>query len=293
MIRHLLFLFAAFSCLPAPTARAAPAVGDAIPPEWLAPYKPFRIAGPIHYVGTRGLGVYLIQSSAGLALIGGAMPPSTPLIRASIATLGFKLTDVRLLLVSHAHVDHVGTLAELKKLTGAEVVATAADAELLRSGGNADYLFATRPRFHFAPVTPDRIVADGQVVTFGDARFIAHATPGHTRGCTTWEMHVLDGGHDYDVVFLDGTSVNPGTRLARHPSYPGIASDYRATFGKLAALRPDIFLAYHAEAFELDRKAALAASSGTQAWVDPTGYQRRVASSKATFETILGNEQRK
>ena len=115
---------------------------------------------------------------------------------------------------------------------------------------------------------------DGETVTVGDVSLTAHATPGHTRGCTTWTTRVSANGHSYNVVFADGVSINPGTRFVKAPSYPGIADDYRRTFGVLESLKPDIFLAYHAEHFDLDRKRQRAAKEGLKAWIDPDGYAR-------------------
>jgi metallo-beta-lactamase class B len=259
---------------------------DSVPANWLAPIKPFHIAGSIYYVGTKGLGVYLIRSNSGLILLSGAMPQSTELLRKSILELGFKLEDVRLILVSHAHIDHVGTLADLKKVTGGSVVAMKVEEALLKSGGRTDYLFGGRENFHFSPVSPDRLIIDRESVNLGDVHMTAHWTPGHTRGCTTWEMTTLEGGRKYDVVFLDGTSVNPGTRFTKNPSYPGIAKDYQQTFATLESLQPDIFLSYHAEAFKLEEKIGRANAEGVKAWVDPTGYKNRVAESRANFEKM-------
>jgi metallo-beta-lactamase class B len=260
---------------------------DSVPANWVAPIKPFHVAGPIFYVGTKGLGVYLVKSSSGLIVLSGAMPQSTELIRNSILALGFKLEDVRLLLVSHAHIDHVGTLAAIKKLTGGSVVAMSAEEELLKSGGKADYLFGGRENFHFGPVSPDRLIEDGETVSLGNIQMTAHWTPGHTRGCTTWEMTVDESGRKYDVVFLDGTSVNPGTRFTKNPSYPGITNDYQRTFATLESLHPDIFLSYHAEAFDLEQKSHRAEGEGVKAWVDSAGYRNRVSQSKANFEKML------
>jgi metallo-beta-lactamase class B len=265
-------------------------VDHSVPANWLASTKPFRIGGPIYYVGTQGLGVYLIKSDSGLVLLSGAMPPSTALIRKSIETLGFKLRDIRLLLVSHAHIDHVGTLCDFKKMTGGSIVAMAAEADLLKSGGKTDYLFGKRPNFYFAPVIPDRLIKDGETVTLGNLHLTAHWTPGHTKGCTTWEMAIEEAGRKYNVVFLDGTGINPGTRFKRASSYPGIESDYRRTFETLKSLHPDVFLAYHVEAFNFDTKRYRAEKEGVEAWVDPAGYESWVTQSKQRFEKMFNDE---
>jgi len=258
--------------------------------SWIQPTEPFHIAGPIYYVGTRGLSVFLITTSNGDILLGGAVPGTAPLVEASIRKLGFKPEDIRILLLNHAHFDHAGTLADFKKLTGAKVEVMQADVELLKSGGNIDYLFAKDTKLHFPPVTTDKVLKDGATVSLGGVALTAHATPGHTPGCTTWVTTVAEGGHSYAVVFADGTSINPGTHLVKNPSYPGIADDYRHTFNVLESLHPDIFLSYHAEAFDLEGKSARAATEGVQAWVDPQGYRSFVAERKARFEEEVAKE---
>jgi metallo-beta-lactamase class B len=260
------------------------------PKSWYEPIEPFHIAGPIYYVGTRGLSVFLITTSEGDILLAGAAPGTAPLIEASIRNLGFKPEDIRILLLNHAHFDHAGTVADFKKLTGAKVEVMQADVELLKSGGRTDYLFAKDENFHFPPVTTDRALKDGDTVSLADVKLTAHATPGHTRGCTTWVMTVKEGGHSYVVVFADGTGINPGTRMVKNPSYPGIADDYRHTFMVLESLHPDIFLSYHPEAYDPAGKQARAATEGVQAWVDPAGYQSYVAAGKARFEKLVAAE---
>jgi metallo-beta-lactamase class B len=258
--------------------------------SWYEPTEPFHIVGPIYYVGTRGLSVFLITTSGGNILLSGAMPGTTPLIEASIRKLGFKPKDIRILLLNHAHIDHAGTLADFKKLTGAQVEVMQDDAELLNSGGKTDYLYAKEPKFHFPPVTADRVLKDGDTVALGGVSLTAHRTPGHTRGCTTWVTTVQDGGRSYLVAFADGTSINPGTHLVKNPSYPGIADDYRHTFSVLESLQPDIFLSYHSESFDPAGKRARATTEGVQAWVDPQGYHNYVAEGKVKFGEEVARE---
>jgi len=261
-----------------------------VPPSWSEATDPFHIVGPIYYVGTRGLAVYLFKTSAGDILLAGAVPGTAPLIEASIRKLGFDPKDIRILLLNHAHFDHAGTLADFKQLTGAKLEVMEGDIELLKSGGKSDYLFAGDPRFHFSPVTADVILKDGATVSLGGVQLTAHHTPGHTRGCTTWTTTVQEAGRSYFVVFPDGTTVNPGTRLVKDPSYPGIANDYRRTFATLQSFHPDIFLSYHAEFFDMPAKRTRAATEGVQAWVDPEGYRRQIATTNARFEKLVQEE---
>jgi metallo-beta-lactamase class B len=161
---------------------------------------------------------------------------------------------------------------------------------LLQSGGKTDYLFAKDPKFHFPPVTTDRVLHDGDTVSLGGVSLTAHRTPGHTPGCTTWTTTVPEGGRSYDVVFVDCRNINPGTRLLKNPSYPGIADDYRHTFSVLESLHPDIFLSYHPEAYDPEGKRDRATKEGVQAWVDPKGYQSYVADGKVRLEEQIAKE---
>jgi metallo-beta-lactamase class B len=218
------------------------------------------------------------------------MPTSASLIEAGIRKLGFKPEDIRVLLTTQAHVDHVGTLAHFKKLSSAQVAVMAPDDELVKSGAKTDYLFSGDERFRFEPVAADRVLKDGDVVELGGVRLTARLTPGHTRGTTSWVTTVEDSGQSYSVLFPGSTSVNPGTRLVRNPSYPGIADDYRRSFRLLESLKPDIFLGAHAGVFDMDAKRPRAASDGARAWVDPEGYARYVAKSKESFEALVARE---
>lgn len=259
-------------------------------PEWYEAVEPLRVAGPIWYVGTKDLGAYLITTPAGHILIDGAMPGSGPTLEASIRKAGFRPEEIRQLLFTHAHADHVGTLAHFRKLTGAPVAAMAPDDALLRSGGKADYLYAKVKEARFPKVRVDRVLKDGDTVTLGDVTLTARHTPGHTRGGTTWVMPVDAGGTSYQVVFPCSTSINPGTRFVNDPSYPGIADDYRRSLDILIRLNPDIWLPAHASFFDLEGKRALVATEGVQAFVDPSGYRDRIAKQRENLDAAIAQE---
>ena len=277
----------ALGCTSPPSSDGLPTRG---PDGWYAPTEPVRIVGPIHYVGTRELGAYLIATPAGHVLIDGAMPESAPLIEASIRKLGFDPRDIRILLITHAHVDHAGTLAHFKALSGGKVEVMAPDVELLESGGATDYLYAKQQLFRFEPAMVDRVLHDGDEASLGGLILTARHTPGHTRGCTTWTTTVDDGGRSFRVVFLGSTSVNPGTKLVRDASYPGIADDYRHSLDVLDSLQPDVFVAPHTGFFDFDGKRARAATEGVAAWVDPAGYRRRLAKEREKVEALIAGE---
>jgi metallo-beta-lactamase class B len=273
-----------------PAAKPAKSTGVNVLQSWREPAEPMHIVGPIQFVGTKGLGVYLVTSPAGHILIGGGMPGSAPLIEASIRKLGYQPQDIKILLSNHAHFDHVGTLADLKRLSGGAVVAMAPDVPLLASGGKTDYLFAQDSRLHFPQVTVDRTLKDGDTVELGGVKITARLTAGHTPGCTTFLTTVQEGASPYRVVFPDCTGVNGGTRLVKNPSYPEILGDYRRTFTLLESLEPDIFLAYHSDDFSFPAKRERAAREGVQAFVDPQGYRSFVAARKAKLEQLVMQE---
>jgi metallo-beta-lactamase class B len=211
-------------------------------------------------------------------------------IEASIHSLGFNPEDIRLLLITHAHIDHAGTLGHFKKLSRATVAVMEGDADVLASGGRTDFQYARTPGLFFPGVTADRVLKDGESLTVGGIRMTARLGAGLTRGATTWVTTVEEGGRSYEVVFPCCTSVNAGYRLVTDASYPGIADDYRRTFRMLESLEPDIWLGAHTQFFGFDEKRALTGGEASWAWVDPDGYRRFLAIEKARFEELLENE---
>jgi len=260
-------------------------------PAWTTPIEPFTIVGPIHYVGTKDLAAYLITTPAGHILIDGAVPSMAGEIEKSIRTLGFKPEEIKILLTTQAHFDHAGTMAHFKALSKASVRIMQGDDRLIADGGRSDYLFGKQADLHYAPVPVDVVLKDGDVVTLGGVSLTALRTPGHTPGCATYTMSVVDKGRTYAVVFPGSTTVNGGTRLVKNPSYPGIADDYRRTFDRLAGLKPDIYLAAHASAFDLEAKRARMKTEGVAAFVDPDGYRRLHAQKRAAFDELIKAEQ--
>jgi metallo-beta-lactamase class B len=255
------------------------------------PVDPYRIAGNLYYVGASDVTSYLIATPQGHILLDGGFAETAPMIEANVQKLGFKLTDVKYLLSTHAHFDHVGGLAELKKATGAPLYAGAADVDLLARGGRGDFAFGDK--LLFPPVQVDHPVHDGDKVTLGGTTVVAHATPGHTRGCTSWSTQVKEGGKRYDVVFVGSATVNPGVRLAGKPSYPGIAEDYVKSFQVLKSLPCDIFLGAHASFYEGLKKAEqLKKGGGGNPFVDPQGYRDYLTWTEKAYREQLAKEQK-
>lgn len=259
--------------------------------KWDVPAEPTRIVGPIHFVGTQGLGSYLIATSQGLILMGTGTPASGPMIAASIRKLGFRPEDIRIIVTWHAHADHAGAIAYFKQLSGAQLALMEGDVAAMEDGGKSDFHYGWDWKtMGWPPAKVDRVLHDGDRVRLGEVELIALATPGHTRGDTSWITTVVDGGRPYVVVWPDGLSVNPGYRVARNPSYPGIGDDYRRTGARLAGLKPDVWLVSHTERFGLDDKRIQAAKVGAQAFVDPEGYRRYIQAQRAAFEAAAKAE---
>jgi metallo-beta-lactamase class B len=254
--------------------------------KWDEPTEPSKIVGPLHYVGTAGLSSYLFVTKEGHILFNTGTPDSGPMIVESIKKLGFDPKEIKILINGHAHMDHAGAFAFFKKLTNAQVAIMEPDVAMVEDGGKSDFHYGHDWRIMGQPpVKVDRVLRDGDTVRLGDVLLVAHHTPGHTRGATTWETTLVDGGHAYHVVWPDGGGFNPGYRLGKEPtSYSGINADYRRTHHFLEILKPDIFLGAHAEWFGYAAKRDRAKTMGVQAWVNPEEYRQFVAKQKREFE---------
>lgn len=262
--------------------------------SWNQPVEPFQIAGNVYYVGASGIAAYLITTPDGHFLIDGGFVETAPLIKDSIAKLGFKVEDVKILLNSHAHFDHCGGLAELAESTGARVMISEEDTEVMESGGKTDFLFSEMEATHFPPLAVDHRLKDGEEVTLGGVTLTAQVTAGHTRGCTTWSMRTEEDGQALDVVIVCSTSVLDEFRLLDEPSYPGIADDFAATFERLNSLPCDVFLASHPFFFRMDQKIEqLAAGERTNPFIDPEGYKAYVRRGERTYWKRLAEERQR
>jgi metallo-beta-lactamase class B len=258
--------------------------------SWNRPFEPFHIAGNVYYVGRNDITSYLITTPKGHILIDSIFEESVPLLRDSVQRLGFRFEDVKILLSSHAHVDHVQGHAAVRKQTGARVLVSAADAPVIEGGGKGDFLYDGD--FAWTPCPVDGIVKDGDHIELGGTTLVAHLTPGHTKGATTWTMQVDEGGQRLDVVFFPSANVNPGTRLVNNAKYPNIVEDYRRSFARWNAMPCDIFLGAHGSFFGMKKKYDLR-KEGAQPnpFIDPKGFRRTVAAAEKRFLAILESEQ--
>jgi metallo-beta-lactamase class B len=250
--------------------------------KWDEPEEPVRIVGPIYFVGTKGLGAFLLATSEGHILMNTGMPPSGPIMAESIRKLGFKPEDIKIMINGHAHIDHAGAFAFFKKLSGAQVAIMRDDVPLMENGGRADFKYAND--FGYEGVKVDRVLRDGDTVRLGNLLLTAYHTPGHTMGATTWVLNMVVERKPYVIIFPDGAGFNPGYRVAKDPIYPGINADFRRTHHVLEMLKPDIWLAQHNEYYDFEGKRKRAATEGVKAWIDPEGYRRFIAYKKHAFE---------
>jgi len=259
-------------------------------PDWTTPIAPFRIMGNLYYVGSKDLAAYLIVTPEGDILINANLESSPAQIKTSVEKLGFRMKDIKILLNSHAHWDHVAGSAKMKKMTGAKFEVMDGDVAVVESGGAKDFAY---PTTHYPATKVDRILHDGDRVSLGGTVLVAHKTPGHTRGCTTWTMQILDRGKTENVVIVGSWNVNAEFRLVDHPkkpaSYPGIAADYRKSFAIWKALPCDIFLGAHGGYFNMLDKLKRV-ESDPDVWIDPQGYQAAVAERQAAFEAALAQQ---
>jgi metallo-beta-lactamase class B len=258
--------------------------------DWTEPFPAFRIAGNLYYVGSKGLANYLITTPKGHILINSDLEANVPLIRASIESLGFKFTDVKILLISHAHYDHDAGSALIKKLTGAKYMVMEGDVPVVESGGKSDFQYGNDPAQLYPPTKVDRVLRDGDQVKLGDALLTARLTPGHTKGCTTWTMKMNDSGKTHDVVIIGSPNVNPGYKLVGNSLYPGIAEDYERTFRVLKSLPCDYFLGAHGSYFDLETKYPQLKAGNSTVFIDPVGYQNYVADRERAFRKELAKQ---
>lgn len=243
--------------------------------EWNKPLKPFHIAGQLYYAGMTNVTSLLLVTKEGHILIDGCFAESAAGILDNVRKLGFKPEDIKILLSTHAHIDHAGGFAEIKAKTGAKLYAGAADVKLLADGGRNDFAFGDKLTFPL--VTVDVPVKDGDEIKLGDVTIHAVSTPGHTKGCTAWTFTVNDNGKLLRAVMIGGMSA-PDYKLVNNEKYPNIAEDYKYSFNKLKKLECDIPLEGHGFFFALEEKAA-----GKRSFIDPEGFIASINRAEKNF----------
>jgi metallo-beta-lactamase class B len=259
--------------------------------SWKKPVEPRRLIGNIYYVGWSGVSSYLIAGTNGHILVDTGFADTVPSLKSNIAKLGFQARDIKWILSSHAHVDHVGGHAAMREWTGAQIAASAGDAHLFETGGDDDFSPFPKKLLAYAPTRVDRVVRDEEVIELGDLRLTAHLTPGHTAGATSWSMDVVEEGRPLRVLFFSSVSVVAGTPLRKNAIYPGIVDAYGETFRKLRAMKCDVFLAPHADQFDLlEKMARLGRKDGPNPFIDPDRLRKVLDFSEASFRRALSAE---
>jgi metallo-beta-lactamase class B len=275
-------LAAAPALLPAP-AQAA---------DYLVPFPAHHVVANIYFVGTKGQANYLITTPAGNILVNSGLQTTVAMTKASIAKLGFKYSDTKILLISHAHFDHDAGSAQVVKDTGAKYEVMDADVPVVQSGGKTDFNYGDKGGENlYPPVKVDRVLHDGDTVSLGGTVMTAHLTPGHTKGCTTWTLKVKDGGKLLDVVIVGSPNVNAGYVLVGNKRYPQIAQDFEKTFRVLKSLPVDVFLGAHGDYYGMPAKYARLKAGGPNPFIDPAGYKAYVADREAAFRKELAKQQ--
>jgi metallo-beta-lactamase class B len=256
-------------------------------PAWTRAFPPFRIAGNLYYVGSEDLAAYLIATPHGDILINSNLESSPAQLRHSVEALGFRFSDIKILLISHGHFDHCAGSAEIKKMTGAKYLVMDADVPVVESGGRTDFHYGNRKDLWFPPTHVDRALHDGETVWLGGTVLTAHKTAGHTKGTTTWTLDETEDGKTLHVVIVGSPNVNPGYKLVGNKEYPQIAGDYRHEFQVLKTLPCDIFLGAHGGYFGMKEKYERWKTGDHNAFIDPEGYKRYIADREQAFETEL------
>jgi metallo-beta-lactamase class B len=257
---------------------------------WMEPFPPYKIIGNVYYVGSRGLSTYLITTPEGHIVVNSSFEKNVPMIKDSIEKLGFKFSDVKILLISHAHNDHCAGSAAFKELTGAKYMVMEQDVPEIEAGGKGNFQNPNGGRY--PPLKVDRVLHDGDEVKLGGVTLKAVLTPGHTKGCTTWITRVADGGKSYDVVIVGSPNVNNGYKLVNNALYPQIAEDYEKCFRVLKALHCDVFLGAHGDYYGMTAKYAKVKPGAPNPWIDPEGYKSYITEREQAFRTELAKQKK-
>ena len=263
------------------------------PPSWTRPFPPHHIVGNLYYVGSEELASYLIVTPQGNILINSSFDENVPLIKKSVEQLGFRFSDIKILLISHAHNDHCAGTAAIQRLTGAKYYVMAEDKEVVASGGRRDFQYGGDKTMWFPVAHIDRILNDGDRVSLGSTVLTAHLTAGHTEGTTTWTVDETEAGRTLHVVIVGSPNVNPGYKLVGNREYPKIASDYAHGFQVLKSLPCDVFLGAHGSYYGLQAKYERWQHGDHNAFIDPAGYKSYIADRERAFEAELKRQEAK
>jgi len=258
--------------------------------QWSQPYPPFRIVGNLYYVGTYDLACYLIVTREGNILINTGLAASASLISDNIKTLGFKMSDTKILLTTQAHYDHVAALAAIKQQTGARLMADASDATALEDGGSSDYELGKYGK-SFEPIHVDRRLQNGDTIKLGDMRLVMLHHPGHTKGSASYLFDVKDERKKYRVFIVNMPSIITERKFSEIQAYPDIAKDYAYTLDALKKVSFDLWLSSHASQFGLHTKRKAGDAYNPEVFSDRKEYEKSVADLEAQYRKKMEAEQ--
>ena len=261
--------------------------------EWTRAFEPFRILGNIYWVGSYDLSTYLITTPQGHILINTGVGDTAKQIAASVAKLGFRMADVKILTATHGHFDHVAGITDLKRMTNATVMVSEPEKALLESGGKSDFRYGNTASAQFAPVKVDRTFKDGEKISLGGTELTAHLHPGHTKGATSFTLDVRENNRTYRVIIANMASINPGVKVTGMPGYPTIGSDYAKTFLAQKDMKIDVWLSSHASQFSMHDKYRPGDPYNPDRFVDPAGFLASVLRLEKAYLDQLAKERAK
>jgi metallo-beta-lactamase class B len=250
--------------------------------EWIKEYAPFRIAGNLYYVGSYDLACYLITSAQGHVLINTGTVESAAMLRSHVEQLGLRFEDIKILLNSQAHYDHVGAMAVVKAKTGAAMMVNERDAQVVEDGGFSDFIFGGKRMFD--PVQVDRRLKNKDTVVIGNTRITVLHHPGHTKGSTSFLLNVGDSSRTYRVLIANMPTILAETRFPAMLKYPEVGKDYAYTFAQMKNLKFDIWLAAHASQFGLHKKRKPGDTYQPSAFIDRAGYEKYLTELESEFK---------
>jgi metallo-beta-lactamase class B len=258
--------------------------------EWTRAYQPFRIAGNLYYVGTYDLACYLITTAQGHILINTGLASSASQIKSNIETLGFKLSDLKILLTTQAHYDHMGAMAAIKKMTGAKLMVDEKDADVVANGGSTDYEMGKYGR-SFEPVKADRLLKNNDTVSLGGMQLVMFHHPGHTKGSCSFIFNVKDEQKSYRVLVANMPTIITDRKFTEIPGYSNIGNDYSYTLSSMKKLSFDLWVASHASQFDLHSKHQPGDAYNPSAFAGRKDYDDALADLEKEYEKkVLGDK---
>lgn len=249
--------------------------------------------GNVYWVGTYDLSSFLITTPSGHILINTGLADSVPQIKSGVEKLGFKFSDIKIITATHSHFDHAAGLAEIKRGTGALVMMSEPDADVLESGGKSDFHWGDDPNGRFDAVKVDRKLKGGDKLELGGVVLTAHLHAGHTKGATSFTLDIRENNKLYRVGIMNMASINPRVRVSGMPKFPDIQQAYAATFQHQKELKIDVWLASHAVQFGMHKKYQPRDAYNPDRFVDPEGYRAAVLHLEKVYRDQLAEEQSK